>query len=491
MAIDTRVPLLKRRRTRIVATVGPASSSEEVLDALLMQGVDVFRLNFSHGSHEEHAATFARIKASAARTGMDPAILADLCGPKIRVGRVRDGSVTLTCATEVVVTVRNVVGTEVLIPSAYEGIVDDVTPGARILLDDGKLELETLAIDGTEIRCRVIHGGVLKDRKGINLPDSSVSAPSLTEKDETDAQFAIGLGVDWLALSFVRSAADILSLRAIINQTASTAGIVAKIEKPEALQDFEAILEASDAIMVARGDLGVELLPEQVPVAQDLLVRHARRRHKPVIVATQMLESMIQDARPTRAEVSDVAHAVMSGADAVMLSAETASGAHPVAAVAMMDRIARQSEGWLWSQGAFGTIVREQSEDSIAEALATATAQLSRDLGVRAIVVVSRTGLSASVMSAARPAAPIIALTADPAVCRRLRLCWGLVPVRVQEVELRDPAALAVSAAQELDLAPDGSRLLLVQGFQIDAESSRPSVTVLTAIGKGFVTSPV
>ncbi|MEX0900063.1 MAG: pyruvate kinase [Gammaproteobacteria bacterium] len=480
MAIEPAVPLLKRRRTRIVATLGPASSSQSTIEALLARGVDVFRLNFSHGAHEDHAATFAAIKAAAAQVGNEPAVLADLCGPKIRTGRFAGGAVHLEGGAEVTVTTRDVEGTAELIPSQYAGITGDVRAGARILLDDGKLELEVLAIDGTDIKCRVRHGGELKDRKGINLPDSAVSAPSLTDKDRDDARFALSLGVDWLALSFVRCAADLTELREIIDESDSPAGIVAKIEKPEALRDIDAILDACDAVMVARGDLGVELLPEQVPVAQDLLVREARARHRPVIVATQMLESMIVDARPTRAEVADVAHAVMSGTDAVMLSAETASGAHPLEAVAMMDRIARQAEGWLWAQGAFGTIERAGNATGTARALATATAQLSRDLGVRAVVVVSRSGLSAGIMSAARPAAPIIAVSSSAATCRRLRLSWGLVPRLVTEADLADAAALACAQAQALDIAGSGDIVLLVQGFQLEAAASRPSVSVLS-----------
>ena len=480
MPIEPAVPLLKRRRTRIVATLGPASSNSEVLDALLAHGVDVFRLNFSHGSHAEHAAVFAAIGAAATRAGRHPAVLADLCGPKIRTGRFEGGAVTLEPGAEVVVTTRDVTGTAALIPSQYASLTDDVRAGARLLLDDGKLELEVLAVAGTEVRCRVRHGGVLKDRKGINLPDSAVSAPSLTDKDRADARFALELGVDWLALSFVRCADDLTALRALIDGAGARAGIVAKIEKPEALRDIDAILDACDAVMVARGDLGVELRPEQVPVAQDLLVRGARARRRPVIVATQMLESMIVDARPTRAEVADVAHAVMSGADAVMLSAETASGAHPVGAVEMMDRIARQAEGWLWSQGAFGTIERASNDRDVAGALATATAQLSRDLRVHAVVVVSRSGLSAGIVSAARPAAPIIAVSSSVATCRRLRLSWGLEPVLVTDADLEDPAALAIAQARALDLAAPGDAVLLVQGFQLDPLASRPAVSVLT-----------
>lgn len=480
MAIETAVPLLKRRRTRIVATLGPASNNAEVIDGLIARGVDVFRLNFSHGSHDDHARTYAMVRDATARAGNDVAVLADLCGPKIRVGRMEGGAVELRDGTELTVTTREVVGTPDLVPSQYAGLPRDVRPGARVLLDDGKLELEVLAVDGDDVRCRVRHGGVLKDRKGINLPDSKVSAPSLTDKDRADAAFALDLGVDWLALSFVRSASDLAELRALVDAGGRAAGIVAKIEKPEALADIDAILDACDAVMVARGDLGVELPPEQVPVAQDLLVRAARARHRPVIVATQMLESMIEDARPTRAEVSDVAHAVMSGADAVMLSAETASGRHPHAAVEMMDRIARQAEGWLWQRGAFGSIERGEATGDVARALATATAQLSRDLGVHAVVVVSRSGLSAGIMSAARPAAPIVAVTSFRETCRRLRLCWGLVPVLVAEAELEEPAALACEQATSLGLAEPGDHVLLVQGFQLDPAASRPSVSVLT-----------
>ena len=483
MPIQTDLELLKRRRTKIVATLGPASVAPAMLGELVAAGVDVFRLNMSHGEHAGHAAAYAAVRAAARSAGRHVAVLADLCGPKIRCGRFAGGGIDLENDHEVVVTMREVEGGPGLIPSQYAALAGDVHAGDRILLDDGNLELRVEALAGTEVRCRVVHGGRLTDRKGINLPGVTVSAPSLTDKDRRDAAFALELGVDLLALSFVRRASDVHELRALIAATGKRCGIVAKIEKPEALADYDAILDACDAVMVARGDLGVELNPEQVPVVQDLLVDRARARHRPVIVATQMLESMIENARPTRAEVSDVSHAVTSGADAVMLSAESASGRHPLLAVRMMDRIARQTEAYLWQQGAFGSIgdARNAADGvlPVVDAVARSTAHLSRDLRVRAIVVVSRHGTSAAVVSSARPAAPVVSASALEATCRRMNLLWGIVPVLVPEAQLADPQALARDTARALGLAGPGEHVLLVQGFNEDPTRSTPSVTVL------------
>ena len=354
MGIRTESQQLQHRRTKIVATVGPASSAPTMLEALIKAGVDVFRLNFSHGSHDEHASVAVAIRNAAVRLGVSVAILADLCGPKIRTGRFEGGAVTLEKGRTVVLTVRDVVGNAQLIPSTYAGLADDLRAGSVVLLDDGQLRLLVERVDGTEVVCRVIEGGVLRDRKGINLPNVSISAPSLTPKDREDALFALELGVDLLALSFVRRPDDVDALRDLVASSSPTPWLVSKIEKPEALERIDGILDRSDAIMVARGDLGVELPPEFVPIAQGQLVDLARARGKPVIVATQMLESTVERTRPTRAEVTDVSSAVSSGADAVMLSAETAIGKHPIGSVEMMDRIARTTEGYLWSRGGFG-----------------------------------------------------------------------------------------------------------------------------------------
>ncbi len=473
---------LKRRRTKIVATVGPASRDPAVLTALIQAGVNVFRLNMSHGDHTGHRTAYERVRAAAMGLGEPIAVLADLCGPKIRVGRFAQGKIDLPSGGRVTVTTRDVVGEPGLVPSQYVGLARDVRPGDRILLDDGLLELRVESVQGTEIACTVVHGGTLKDRKGMNLPGVAVSAPALTDKDRADALFAMELGVDYLALSFVRHARDVEGLRALVMASGQSAEIIAKIEKPEALEAIDGIVETADGIMVARGDLGVELAPESVPLAQLQLVSEARARNKPVIVATQMLESMVEHPRPTRAEVSDVSTAVFGGADAVMLSAETASGAYPVQAVEMMDRVARQVEGWLWSEGAFRTLTTAAVSVPplpLHVAVARSTAQLARDLNVRAIVVISRTGTTARVVSAARPAAPVVAVTTEPATCRRMNLLWGIVPMLVEAAEVQQPQVLARRLAISLDLANEGQFILMVTGFRITEMESEPAVAVL------------
>ena len=482
MPIDASVHLLKRRRTRIVATLGPTADDLETILALIGAGANVFRLNMSHGTHDDHRRRFELVRAAAEERGEPVAVLADLCGPKIRVGRFLGGAIELVTGSEITVTTRDVEGKDGLVPSLYEALARDVRSGDRILLDDGKLALAVLDATDLDVRCRVVHGGTLRDRKGMNLPGVEVSAPALTDKDRNDARFAIELGVDLLALSFVRCAADVVLLRQLIDKAGADTPIIAKIEKPEALHAIEEILAASDGIMVARGDLGVELPPEQVPVAQEMLVELARARARPVIVATQMLESMITSPTPTRAEVTDVASAVRSGADAVMLSAETAAGAFPVEAVQMMDRVARNVEGHLWRTGSFGSITRDDRATPPVElgvALARSTAQLSRDLMVRAITVVSRTGTSTAQVACSRPAAPVLAITDSEATCRRMSLLWGVVPLLVSSEELDDAPRTARRLASRLGLADEDDRLLLVRGFHPDPALAQPSVTVL------------
>jgi len=483
MAIQTDIRLLIYRRTKIVATLGPSSQDEETIAALIRAGVNVFRLNMSHGTHDDHRRTYLRVRTAAAQLAVPVAVLADLCGPKIRVGRFPDGGIDIITGQTVTVTTRDVPGAPGLIPSQYRDLAGDVRVGARILLDDGNLELRVTGLDGSEIACQVVAGGRLKDHKGMNLPGVDVSAPSLTEADCRDARFALELGVDFLALSFVRRAADILALRSLVDDSGRQAAIVAKIEKPEALENIDTILQAADAIMVARGDLGVELPPQAVPAAQDQLIDLARQHHKPVIVATQMLESMISHPRPTRAEVSDVATAVRSGADAVMLSAETASGAYPLEAVRMMDNVARQTEGYLWRLGAFGSLARPVKTEPplpAEAALSASVAQLSRDLRVRAVAVISRQGRSLAVMSASRPAAPIVGICADAHAARIAGLLWGVLPVPVNPDADTDALGLARRAVLDLELAQAGQSILVVQGFSTEEALNRPSVTILT-----------
>jgi len=482
MTITTDVQLLRNRRTRIVSTLGPASGDADTIARLIAAGVNVFRLNCSHGDHDGHRAVFERVRAAAQAAGRHVGILADLAGPKIRVGAFAGGAVELVDGEAVTVTTRDVEGGPGLIPSQYEALAHDVVPGNRILLADGVMELRVESVEITEIRCTVVQGGTLGNRKGINLPGVAVSAPCLTDKDRADARFMLDLGVDFLGLSFARRASDVAQLQALVAESGHRAGVVAKIERPEALADADGIIEASDAIMVARGDLGVELPPEQVPIAQHQLIDRARRRGRPVIVATQMLESMIDNPRPTRAEVADVSGAVLAGADAVMLSGETASGAFPVQAVAMMDRIARQTEGYLWQQGAFDmTVHLDPGEPPIpfGDAVARSTAQLSRDLRVRAIVVISDSGMSAATVCAARPAAPVVAISAVAATCRRMSLMWGAIPRLVTPSDLDDAPALARRTARELELAAPGDDILMVRGFNADPVLNTPSITLL------------
>ncbi len=470
---------LKRRRTKIIATVGPASREPATLEALIRAGVNIFRLNLSHGEQADHRVAFDRVRAAAYAVGEPVAVLADLCGPKIRVGRFANGSIVLNKGERVVVTTRPVVGELGLIPSQYAELAADIRHGDRILLDDGMLELRVEAIEGTEIPCTVMAGGLLKERKGMNLPNVLVSSPSLTEKDRDDARFALRLRVDFLALSFVRRPSDVSDLKELVTAEGQTTPIIAKIEKPEALDSIDEILDAADGIMVARGDLGVELAPEAVPIVQQELVKRAREKNKPVIVATQMLESMVEHPRPTRAEVSDVSGAVFSGADAVMLSAETATGLYPVQAVEMMDRVARQSEGWQWVEGQFRSITEHQKEEPaplpMRQAVARSVALLSRDLQVRAVVVRTLEGTSATVVSATRPAAPVVALTMDAKVCRRLTLLWGVMPRLVTPAEFDRPQETARRLVTEMGLAAPGQVILMLAGFG----QQEPMITVL------------
>ena len=482
MSIVTDIKLLKNRRTKILATLGPASDSAEVIRKLIEAGANVFRLNMSHGEHASHENTYKLVRSISDELGKPIAVLADLCGPKIRTGRFKDGQITLVDGEPVTVTTRDVEGEPGLIPSQYEALADDVKAGSRILINDGNLELKVEGVDGTEISCTIVYGGVLKNNKGINLPGVNVSAPSLTDKDRDDAQFALGLGVDFLALSFVRCAADINDLKLIVSEADANTNIIAKIEKPEALEDINGILDAADGIMVARGDLGVELKPEQVPVAQSQLIDRARQKFKPVIVATQMLESMIENARPTRAEVTDIAYAVTLGTDAVMLSAESAAGSFPVESVVMMDSILRQTEAYLWKHGEYDSGLSTSGKVPVPlwDAMANASNGLARDLMARAVIVISQGGMSAATMSSARPAAPVVAISNQVSTCRKMAMMWSIIPVLATEDDMDNHNALAKKVAIELDLASPGDTVLMVKGFHRDPELNHPSVTVVT-----------
>ncbi|MDF1580217.1 MAG: pyruvate kinase [Desulfuromonadales bacterium] len=420
------------RRTKIVATVGPACASVAGLKALVEAGADVFRLNFSHGEQAEKAEIIDHIRTLSKARRQAVAILGDLQGPKIRTGIMADGEMLLTAGTEVTMTTRPVSGAGTLIPTTYHNLPGDVTAGDRILLDDGLLELKVLGIAGSEVQCRVIVGGLLKDRKGINLPGVAVSTPALTEKDLADLRFCIDHGVDYVALSFVRNAADVEQLQRLIFQEKSSLKVIAKIEKPEAVTNFDAILEVADGIMVARGDLGVEVNPELVPLIQKKIIRKCNAVGKPVITATQMLESMVNNPRPTRAETSDVANAILDGTDAVMLSAETAAGKYPVEAVELMVRVALDVEtDPALREQVFQPLSGEHSYRSLPEAISQAACRVAENVGAAAILAFTQTGSTAALVAKYRPALPIYALTPTQTVRRRLALYAGVRSIRV------------------------------------------------------------
>ncbi len=409
------------RRTKIVATLGPASEGDAVLRRLLSAGMDVARLNFSHGSRPEHGRTIRRLRQLAHEAGVPLAILQDLQGPKIRVGRLAQ-PIDLTEGAEVVLTTRRVLGGGTRIPIPFPRLPRIVRRGARILMKDGTIELEVLRIRAPEIRCRVVRGGTLGEQQGVNLPGARIGGPALRPKDIADLRFGLRHGVDYVALSFVRSAADLRHARRVLRRIGRTVPLIAKLEKAEAIANLDGIIAEADGVMVARGDLGVELPPEGVPLLQKRIIRCANERGIPVITATQMLESMVHQERPTRAETSDVANAILDGTDAVMLSAETAAGDHPVESVQMMARIALAVEAGTSFGGAPPGPVRPD----VLHAVGAAAQAIAGDLRVDQIVVLTTTGRSARLLSQLRPAAPVLACTEDERVARLLSLYWGV-----------------------------------------------------------------
>lgn len=479
---DTEHIALHWRRTKIIATFGPASSTPEAIDQLLAAGVDLVRLNMSHGDHAGHRAMVERIRAAAARANKHIAILMDLCGPKIRVGKFEGDGIELRRGDKVTVTTASVTGKPGLIPSQYKSIAKDVSDGERILLDDGKLELRVLKSDGKDVRCEVVQGGRLTNNKGMNLPDSQLSTPALTGKDKRDAELAIELGVDFLALSFVREAKDVQQLQRFLAKHKADIPVISKIERPEAVERMDEIIDASYGIMVARGDLGIELPAEQVPLIQRELIERARQRAVPVIVATQMLESMLTAARPTRAEVGDVANAALSSADAVMLSGETASGKFPIEAVQTMDRILREIENHQWNAGQFVSDAiqdRHTKTHSSREAVGHAAVELARDLRLAALIIPTLSGTTARIMSAHRATAPMFGVTSRETVCRRIALHWGIVPMLVADVETHDWKHLCERVAAQSSIAREGHKVLVIAGFSDDPKQNEPVMKIL------------
>jgi pyruvate kinase len=417
------------RRAKIICTIGPSCNTEPLLRDLMRMGMDVARLNFSHGTHENHAANIERLRRVADKERRSICILQDLQGPKIRTGRLKDHApITLRAGTRVRITPQDVEGTPGLISTTFQRLAKEVVPGARILLSDGRLELRVIRVLGRDVECQVINGGVLAEHQGINLPGAALSIPALTDTDRNDLEFGLDYGVDMVALSFVRSAADVRGVKQIIRSRGKDVPVIAKLEKPQALEQLEEIFEVADGVMVARGDLGVEMPPEQVPVIQKHVIRRSAEWRKPVIIATQMLESMIENPRPTRAEASDVANAIFDGTDAVMLSAETATGKYPLEAVTMMSKIVVEAE----QNMAEFTLPRRREHKglSISETICESIAHAAEDLKMAAIAVFTETGNTARLISKYRPLATIYAFGRVGAVCNRMNLLWGVRPVR-------------------------------------------------------------
>jgi len=461
----------RRARTKIVATVGPASSSPEMIESLITAGVSVFRLNFSHGSHEDHRRVFQAIRGVSSRLDETIGIIQDLQGPKLRIGDLAGGKAFTVASGETLrICTSEVLGTREMVSTSYDRLARDLRPGDPVLIDDGRLRFEVDSIEldtphGDIVTLRALQGGTLSPRKGINLPQTDVTVEALTGKDRNDLQFGVELGVDMIALSFVRSAADVRSAREAIAAAGGSQPLIAKIEKPQAVRVLPQIVEASDGLMVARGDLGVELPAEAVPLIQKQIIRAANIAGKPVITATQMLESMLENPHPTRAEASDVANAILDGTDAVMLSGETAVGKHPIQAVETMMKIAaaveRERVGTPWQLRR--EEIRTYNNQTESKAVGHAARALSDDLRAKAIVVLTRTGETAQRISEERPIAPIVALTDNAVAGRRLALAYGVDPLVMPLARTIDDLVIQVNdEVRRRGYADVGERIVIV-----------------------------
>ncbi|MBX5475267.1 MAG: pyruvate kinase [Thermoleophilia bacterium] len=462
------------RRTKIVATLGPASDPPERLRALVAAGMDAARLNLSHGTHAEHAERVARVREVERDVGRPIALIADLQGPKLRIGDLPE-PIVLRAGDEVTVCAEDTAGDGEL-PVAPAVIGDVLEPGHDVLIDDGLVRLRVDEVEGGRARCAVVVGGCVSSHKGVNLPGVPIPIPSLTRKDTDDLEFALGLGVDFVALSFVRSAADVRDLRVLIEQAGSNAHVIAKIEKAEAVEVLDDVLAETDAVMVARGDLGVEIGPALVPLLQKRIIQKALELGKPVITATQMLESMVHSAEPTRAEASDVANAILDGTSAVMLSGETALGDYPVEAVAYMDRIARAVEP---SMGYRHELPEARENPTIGQAMSNAACDLAEALRATAILVPTFTGRTASAVARLRPRRPIVALTHVDWAMRQLALEWGVTPLLIPEMsDVEALWAAAVEAARAAGIVQPGDRVVITAGTAVNIPGSTNVIKV-------------
>jgi len=467
------------RRTKIVCTIGPASDSPEMLEKLIKAGMDVARLNFSHGNYDEHLARITRIRELSARLGKNVGVLQDLPGPKIRIGSITNAPVRLEPGGEFVFTTRDVPGDRQEVTLAYPSLLKQIKRNQMIYVDDAKLEFKVTSVTDTDIVTKVVIGGDLSSHKGFTVPGASYDAPGVTDKDKQDLRFGLEHEVDWVASSFVRSADDILPLKKVMSEVGRRVPVVAKIERPEAVKNIVSIIEAYDAVMVARGDLGIELPIDEVPVIQKTIIKHCNRLGKPVITATQMLDSMISNPRPTRAEVTDVANAIIDGTDATMLSGETAVGAFPVEAVKTMDAVARRIEK---SPDYRATCARRMDYPThdVTEAIGEAAAKLAADLDLPAIITCTFGGTTARLVSKYRPRARIIAAASNEETARRLALSWGVNAIYVEMAKDTDGLiANAIEAALDAKLVKKGDTVLVIAGVPVGVPGNTSLIRVL------------
>lgn len=464
-----------QNRTKIVCTIGPATDSAAMIEALVEAGMDMARLNFSHGTHAERATTVATIREVAARYAQPIAILQDLAGPKVRTGPIASESVQLEPGARLILTSRKVPGDSHEVSVTYAGLPQDARVGDTLLLNDGAIELKVVEVSETDIACDVVVGGVLSSHKGINLPDRSLGVPFLTRKDEVDLAFGLEHGVDYVGLSFVRTAQEVEEARQLIRDAGYNTPVIAKIEKHEALRQLDAIIDAVDGVMVARGDLGVEIPIERVPRVQKEIIAKANEAGKPVITATQMLRSMVDSPRPTRAEVTDVANAILDGSDAIMLSEETAIGRYPVETVRMMSRIAADIERSVrfrdWPT----------ASSSCQEAVARAACQMAQDVGAGAIITCTQSGSTTRHVAKHRPSQPILALSPDDQTCRRLALVWGALPLRIEPSDSQEALEQqALELVRRTGIIAAGASVVITAGLPLHESGTTNMIKVET-----------
>lgn len=455
------------RKTKIICTIGPSSESEEKLRELMLAGMNVARFNFSHGSHEEHKKKFDRVIKVSNELGLPVATLLDTKGPEIRLKDIEGGKTELVSGQKFILTTEEILGTNEKVSISYKNLVNDISVGTTILIDDGLIEMVVDAIEDTDILCTVINGGPISNHKGVNVPGAELSMPYISDVDRSDIMFGCDMGFDFIAASFVRCREDILEVRKILDEHGSHMKIIAKIESMQGIRNLEDILTVSDGIMVARGDLGVEIPMEEVPVVQKQMIKMAEAQGKHVITATQMLESMIKNPRPTRAETTDIANAIYDGTTAIMLSGETAAGAYPVEAVRTMARIAERSEQDIDYNG---RMKRREHIDNfdVTTAISHATCTTAMDLKAAAIITVTISGFTAGMISRYKPSCPIIACSVSPRICRQLSLSWGVTPIWIaRENTTDDLFDVAIHAAEEAGYIKKGDKVVLTAGMPL------------------------